>query len=101
MCDKTVEAGPSSLARVSDSFKTEEMCIKAVEAGSWLLYHVPDQFKTQEMCDKAVKKDPFSLQYVPDWFVILQQLKLWDDDDDDGLIKWHDGYRKRKAKMHK
>ena len=32
------------------------------------------------MCDKAVRDDTFSLACVPDWLVILQQVKLEDDD---------------------
>ena len=42
-----------------------------------------------------------SLQFVPDWFVTKQQLKLWYDDDyvynDNKMIKWYKGYKKRKA----
>ena len=48
---------------------------------------------------------PFSLQYVPDYFVTQQLRKLWDDDDDycndDEIIKWYDGYQKRKAQKAK
>ena len=37
------------------------------------------------------------------WFVAQQQLKLWDDGycNDDGYIKWHKGYQKRKAQKAK
>ena len=45
------------------------------------------------MCEKAVEKDPRSLQFVPHWFV-TQQVKPWHNDD---LIKWYEGYQKRKA----
>ena len=52
-------------------------------------------------CIKAVEVDPSFLQIVPDWFVTQQQLKIWHDDDeycsDDEIIKWYDGYKKRKA----
>ena len=38
---------------------------------------------------------------VPDWFVTLQQLKIWHGDDDycndDDVIEWFEGYKKRKA----
>ena len=88
------------------------MCIKAVEVDPWQLYCVPDNFKTQEMlCDKAVRDQFFSLEYVSDWFVTQQQVKIWnddneygdddDDDDDDRLIKWYDGYQRRKAQKGK
>ena len=78
------------------------MCIKAVKAAPWRLGHAPDHVKTQEMCDKAVFKDPQSLEYVPDWFVTRQQAELWDDYcTDDGYIKWHYGYQKRKAQKAK
>ena len=53
------------------------------------------------MCDKAVKIGPSSWEYVPDWFVTQGQVKTWHDDDDycndNELIKWYDGYKKRKA----
>ena len=46
------------------------------------------------MCDKAVREDSFSLQYVPDWFVTLEQVKSWHDDDDycndAKLVEWYD-----------
>ena len=77
------------------------MCTKAVEKFPWSLEHVPYNFKTQEMCDDAVRDYLFPLQYVPDWFVTQQQLNLWHDYDylynDDKLIEWYDGYKKRKA----
>ena len=53
------------------------------------------------MCEKAIKKYLWLLKYVLDWFVTHQQIKTWHDNDDycndDQLIKWYDGYRKRKA----
>ena len=62
---------------------------------------VPDRFKTQEMCDDAVWRDPSLLQYVPDWFVTQQQIKIWyyydDYCNDNEVIEWYDGYKKRKA----
>ena len=73
------------------------MCIKAVEVDPWLLKYVPDHFKTQEMCDAVVIEDPLLLRYVPDWFVTQQQVKLRDDYCIDDRLKWHDGYKKRKA----
>ena len=43
--------------------------------------------------------------FVPDWFATQQQLKTWHDDDKycnyHGLIKWYDGYKKRKAQKLK
>ena len=53
------------------------------------------------MCDKAVRDYLFSLQYVPDWFVTQQKKDIWYDDDYvynyNEMIKWYDGYKKRKA----
>ena len=53
------------------------------------------------MCDGVVRDDPFSLQFVLDWFMTQQQVKLWHDNDDycnnNELIKWYDGYQKRKT----
>ena len=53
------------------------------------------------MCDKAVEEDPGLLEYVPDWFVTQEHIDLWGDEDDyyddDKLIEWNDGYKKRKA----
>ena len=57
------------------------------------------------MCDDVVRRDPYSLQFVPDCFVTSQQMKIWEDDDeycdDDELIKWYDGYQKRKPQKSK
>ena len=45
------------------------------------------------------------MQFVPDWFVTEQQIKIWHDSDnwhdDDELIEWYDGYKKRKAQKEK
>ena len=53
------------------------------------------------MCHVGVGNGSSFLIYIPDWFVTQQQVKLWHDDDDyyndDKLIKWYDGYQKRKA----
>ena len=53
------------------------------------------------MCGTAVSEDPFSLMHVSNWFVTEGQVKLWHDDseycDDDELITYHEGYKKRKA----
>ena len=53
------------------------------------------------MCDKVVRDDTFSLVCVPDWFLAQQQIKIWHDDvyycNDDEVIKWYDGYKRRKA----
>ena len=41
------------------------------------------------------------LRYVPDWFVTDRQIKIWHDNDeycnDDKLIEWYNGYKKRRA----
>ena len=49
-----------------------------------------------------MRRDPYSLQFVRDWFLTKEQIDVWyyDDeycDNDDELIEWHNGYKKRKA----
>ena len=48
-----------------------------------------------------VRDDSFSLNFVLDWFVTQEQIELWHDDayyyNDNEMIKWYDGYKKRKA----
>ena len=90
------------------SMVNQDVCENAVEKGPRMLIYVPDRFKTWEMCEKAVEDDSSSLQYVPDWFVTHQKIKLWHDDhdysDNDRLIEWYEGYKKRqtqKAKIKK
>ena len=63
---------------------------------------MPDNLKTQNMCDDAVGGgDPYSLQFIPDWFVTEEKIEIGSDEDDycnyDGIIKWHDGYKKQKV----
>ena len=101
MYNKAVEEDPWSLKDVPDHFKTQDMFIKTLEVDLYILRYVPDYLKTQKMCDEAVQNGLCTLKYVPDWFVTQQQLKLWDDDvyycNDDYLIQWYEGYKKRKA----
>ena len=79
------------------------ICIKAkdVDIEPRFLPFLPDRIKTREMCEKAVKKYLWLLKYVPDWFVTQEQLEIWHDDveycTDDGLIKWYEGYQKRRT----
>ena len=81
------------------------MCDKAVRIELGSLEYVLDHFKTPEMCDNAVRDHFFSLQYVPDWFVTQQQVKIWHNYseyyDDDEVIKWYDGCKKRRAQKAK
>ena len=90
---------------VPNHFKRKEMYNEAVRNNLWSLRHIPDRFKIQEMPIKAVEVDPSFLQLVPDWFETQEQLKLWhgSDDwhDDDELIGWYDGYKKRKVQNAK
>ena len=101
MCNEAMSNNPTVLFLIPDHFKTQEMCIKAVEVYPCQLNDAPDHFTTQDMCDDAVWGDPFSLKFIPDWFVTQEQVKLWHDYgdyyDDSELIKWYDGYQKRKA----
>ena len=74
------------------------MCEKAVEEEPRWLYAVPDHFKTQDMCNKAVEVGPWQLKNATDWFVTQQQIDIWyDDDHDDELIEWLEGYQKRRS----
>ena len=57
------------------------------------------------MCDDVVQRNLYSLQFLSDWFVIEEQIRTWDDEDqyydDDELIEKCDGYYKRKAQKSK
>ena len=57
------------------------------------------------MCIRAVEAGLVLLEYVHDWFVTRGQIYLWHDEDywhdDDKLIKWYEGYQKRKAQKAK
>ena len=81
------------------------MCDKAIEIDPFTLWHVPDNLKSQGMCIRAVEAGLGLLEYVPDWFVTQQQIKIWRDDDeycdDDELIKWYNGYQRRKVQKAK
>ena len=67
------------------------MCERAVEDEPGILRFVPDHLKGQEAFEKAVD--------VSDLFVTQQQIKIWHDDD--RLIKWYDGYKKRSVQKAK
>ena len=96
---------PGNVGETPGRFITQGTCNKAVNKDSWALRFVTDHLKTQKMCEDVVWKDHFSLHFVPDWFVTLQQLKTWGDYhgfcNNDRLIKWYDGYQKRKAQKAK
>ena len=81
--------------------KTQEICNEVVSIYPFLLKHVPDHLKIKKLCNEAIQKRPCLLEYVPDWFVTQGQIKFWHDDsyycNDDYLIKWYDGYQRRKA----
>ena len=105
MCNEEMRIEPYSLAFVPDCFKIQEMYDKAVEIDPFILWHVSDNLKMQGMCIRAVEAGLRLLEYVPDWFVTQGQIDLWHDDnywhDDDKLIKWYEGYEKRKVQKAK
>ena len=57
------------------------------------------------MCNKAVETGPYQLREVPDWFVTQEKIEIWAADDeyceDDEIIEWYEGYKKRKAEKSK
>ena len=78
------------------------ICEWAVYKNPWMLNYVPDHFKIREMCDDAVMENPLLLRYVPDWSVTQQLTELWNDCcNDDEIIEWFEGYKKRKAQKAK
>ena len=101
MCEKAVKDEPGPIKFVPDHFDTHFLSFKVVEAAPWRLDDIPDHFKTPKMCNDTVRKGLFYLQYVHGWFVTQEQLKIWDDYNDywndNEIIKWYDGYQKRKA----
>ena len=105
MYDEVVRINPAAFFLFSDRFKTQEMCDEAVRIEPLSLVGVPNCLKTQKMCDDAVRKGCFSLRYLPDWFVKRRQIQLWHDEDnccnDNILIEWYEGYKKRKGKKVK
>ena len=86
---------------VRDNIKTQEMCKRAIKKYPRALKFVPDHLKTQEMCERVVKKYLRAPEFVPDWLVAQEQVKIWHGYDDyhkdNYLIKWYEGYQKRKA----
>ena len=84
-----------------DYLNTQEMYERIVYKNPGILEYISDHFKNREMCNEAVEEDPLLLRYVPDWFVTQQLVKYLQDDNHDWynnkLIKWHEGYQKRKA----
>ena len=125
MCSSSVQKIPPLLVHVPDNLKTHGMCYGMVKKIPLLLALVPDHLQAQETCSEVVQNMPSTLRlvsdhlknqgmrneavrgrlwllkYISDWFVTQQQLKIWDDDDeycnDDEIIKWYEGYKKRKA----
>ena len=81
------------------------MRIKGAEVDPWQLGDVPGHFKTQEIRNEAVHMEPYALRFVPDWFVMQGKVKLWHHGDDyfndDELIKWYLGHKKRKTQKAK
>ena len=101
MCNGAVQEIPFLLALVPDHLQTKGTCSGTVQNMSSTLRFVSDHLKTQGMCNEAMRVRLWLLKYIPDRFVTQQQLKLWHDDDeysnDDEIIKWYEGYKKRKA----
>ena len=94
------------LRYVPDHLKTKTRCDRVIEKNPYMLRYAPDYFKTRKMCEGVFEKYPWTLKYVPNWFVTQQQIGLWHDYHcprhctyhNNEMIKWYDGYKKRKAK---
>ena len=57
MCNKAVNANPSTIEFVPECFMIKElinMCDKAVNRCFFVFHSIPDWYKTQEMCDRVV-----------------------------------------------
>ena len=123
MCERVVEKHPRQLEKVSDTFKTQRIYERAAEDEPCTL-EAPGHLNTLEMCEKAFERNPQSLMYipnryktqgmcnevaqVPDWFVLQCHLKSLDKYKGfcinylyDEIIKWQNGYQKRKAQKAK
>ena len=67
-----------------------------------MLEYVPNHFKSREMGNDVMIEVPLLLRHVPEWFVTQQQLRQFDDYyDNNGYIKWYDGYQKCNAQKAK
>ena len=50
----------------------------------------------------SIEADLYTLLFCPDWFVTQEQTKSqYDDDYDDEVPGWYEGYQKRKAQKAK
>ena len=105
MRNEAVHNNPYTLRHVPARSMTQGMCNKAVYYYPWVLGDVPDHFKNREMCNEAVGLCLCLLRHVPDWFVTREWVHMWHNDskyrDDDKLIKWYGGHKKRKAQKAK
>ena len=63
MCDKAVNAYPSTVKFVSECVMTQEMCDNAVNRCYFAFYSIPYRYKTQEMWDRVFSEDPFLIAY--------------------------------------
>ena len=101
MCNKAMCIELFSLGFVPDHLKTREMCDKAVKIDSFILWYIPDNLEMRGMCTRVFEAGLVLLEYVSDWFVTRAQIDLWHENnywhDGDKLIKWYEGYQKRKA----
>ena len=105
MCNEAIRENPAVFFLVPEHLRTQEMWIKALEVDPWQLYYISDCYKTQEMSDDVVRRVSCSLIGVLDCFVTSQQIKIWhnSDDwhDDNEVIEWYEGYKKRKTQKAK
>ena len=100
--NQAVSRRPWGLKHVSDDLKDQGICEWFVSKNPRMLEYISDHLKTQGICDDVVMEDRLLLRHVPDWFVTQQQLRQCDNYyDDNGYIKWHDGYQKPKSQKAK
>ena len=114
MCNEAVRNKLCMLLFDPDRLRTQEMCNEIMRTMSDAFHRILDRFTTRAICYQAVKEDSSSLQFVPDWFVTREWILMWYDDyyDDDGdhwdndddeekLFEWYDGYKKRKVQKQR
>ena len=75
MFDKAVDADPSTIKFVPESYKTQKMCDRVVSEDPFLIVYCHDKYTTQRMYDEAVDDFLAVLIFIRDWFVTSKMIK--------------------------